>query len=187
MWGFSLILYQMLFESLCRKYNLCPRLPSLSYFFSNGIHFLKRETQRGRMDLGYTVPPPGRSQSALCRLCVIHPHHVPSVKGSNKFSVLLQWNPPLPQNLYIGPLTNSPLFQICGKYILSSHNKKWSFKKTPVVFCILYSGPSCCPRPDIMRGFPYKHMHSLPHYQHPTRSISDSWWSCTAVITTQSP
>lgn len=84
-----MILYQMPFESLCRKYNLCPRLPSLSYFFSNGIHFLAREPRSG----AGTVPgcaehpplPQRGPQSTTCRLRAIYPHHEPAVNAKDKF------------------------------------------------------------------------------------------------------
>lgn len=77
-----MILYQMPFESLCRKYNLCPGLPSLSYFFGNGINFLEREPRGGAGPApGRAAPPPGALGGVVwtpgnlppsCALCECH-------------------------------------------------------------------------------------------------------------------
>lgn len=60
-----------------QKYNLCPGLPSLSYFFGNGIHFLEREPRSGAGTVpGRAGAPPRGCQIAPCGLGVICPHRV---------------------------------------------------------------------------------------------------------------
>lgn len=84
-----MILYQMPFESLCRKYNLCPGLPSLSYLFSNGINFLEREPHSGAGPApGRAAPPPGDLKASR-GLRVIYPHHALSANATDKFLTFL--------------------------------------------------------------------------------------------------